>query len=80
MANPFPAQKNSEYLSLARQSFCDRYGVSAPHEAIDRRLATITDWCQHINAFRVTIATKPSISPPDASYNEFTNIVLDETD
>jgi hypothetical protein len=80
MANPFPAQKNSEYLSLARQSFCDRYGVSAPHEAIDRRLATITDWCQHINAFRVTPLAKPSDSPLGSSRDEVSNVVLDEAD
>jgi hypothetical protein len=70
MANPFPAQKNSEYLSLARQSICERFGVNAPHEAIDRRLATITDWCIHVGAYRATLPAttqgRPSSSDADA--------------
>jgi hypothetical protein len=80
MANPFPAQKNSEYLSLARQSFCERFGVNAPHEAIDQNLATITDWCQHINAFRVTTPVKPNVPASDSSQNEYANTVLDAVD
>jgi hypothetical protein len=66
--------KHPEYLQLAQQRFCERYGVLAPHEAIDRRLATITDWCQHIDQFR-------SLTPRQAPKRETssdTESVLDD--
>jgi hypothetical protein len=67
MSNSFLATKNSEYLKLAQQSFCERFGVNAPHEAIDRRLATITDWCVHLGAYRATLTatTRASLSSSD---------------
>ncbi|NJK43850.1 MAG: hypothetical protein HC933_05790 [Pleurocapsa sp. SU_196_0] len=63
MSNAFPATKNSEYLKLAQQSFCERFGVNAPHEAIDRRLATITEWCIHLGTYRATQPTTPRANP-----------------
>jgi hypothetical protein len=51
--NPAPKpQKHPEYLQLAYRSFCDRYGVHAPHEAVDRNLTTILEWCQCVDHFR----------------------------
>jgi hypothetical protein len=45
-------------LRFAQQQFCERYGVTAPHEAIERRLASVLDWCHHLDSAR-----RPTPSP-----------------
>jgi hypothetical protein len=60
VVKPSSAQhKHPEYLQLAQKTFCERFGVLAPHEAVDRHLATIFEWCQCVDYFR-------SFAPPGA--------------